>query len=66
MRTATTTAPAAVAAPTRTSDSAVSSYPPGVPDATHACLLEAEADAAAASQAIRDVVTSVRTHRPLR
>ena len=36
-----------------------------VADATHASLLEDEQDAAAASQAIRDVVTSVRTSTPL-
>jgi pimeloyl-ACP methyl ester carboxylesterase len=36
-----------------------------VADATHASLVEDETDAAAASQAIRDVVTSVRTSRPL-
>jgi pimeloyl-ACP methyl ester carboxylesterase len=35
-------------------------------DATHASLLEDEADSAAASQAIHDVVESVRTSRPLR
>ena len=32
---------------------------------THASLLDDEADSAAASQAIRDVVVSVRTSRPL-
>src|SRR5215216_933064 len=35
-------------------------------DATHASLLEDEADSAAASTAIHDVVESVRTSRPLR
>jgi pimeloyl-ACP methyl ester carboxylesterase len=34
-------------------------------DATHASLLEDEADSAAASTAIHDVVASVRTSRPL-
>jgi pimeloyl-ACP methyl ester carboxylesterase len=34
-------------------------------DATHASLLEDEADSAAASQAIHDVVESVRTSQPL-
>jgi pimeloyl-ACP methyl ester carboxylesterase len=34
-------------------------------DATHASLLEDDADSAAASQAIRDVVASVRTSQPL-
>ena len=34
-------------------------------DATHASLLEDEADAAAASQAIHDVVASVRNSQPL-
>jgi pimeloyl-ACP methyl ester carboxylesterase len=34
-------------------------------NATHASLLEDEADSAAASQAIHDVVTSVRTSQPL-
>ena len=34
-------------------------------NATHASLLEDKADAAAASQAIHDVVASVRTSRPL-
>jgi hypothetical protein len=32
---------------------------------THESLTDDEADSAAASQAIRDVVDSVRTHRPL-
>jgi pimeloyl-ACP methyl ester carboxylesterase len=36
-----------------------------VADATHASLVLNETDAAAASQAIRDVVASVRTSRPL-
>jgi pimeloyl-ACP methyl ester carboxylesterase len=36
-----------------------------VADATHASLVLDETDAAAASQAIRDVVASVRTSRPL-
>jgi hypothetical protein len=34
-------------------------------DATHQSLLDDEADSAAASQAIRDVVDAVRTSRPL-
>ena len=34
-------------------------------NATHASLLDDEADAAAASQAIHDVVVAVRTSRPL-
>jgi hypothetical protein len=34
-------------------------------NATHASLLDDEADAAVASQAIDDVVTAVRTSRPL-
>jgi hypothetical protein len=34
-------------------------------DATHASLLEDEADSAAASQAIHDVVAAVRTSQPL-
>ena len=34
-------------------------------NATHASLLADEADAAAASQAVRDVVTSVRSGQPL-
>jgi hypothetical protein len=34
-------------------------------NATHASLLDDEADAAVASQAIRDVVVAVRTSRPL-
>jgi pimeloyl-ACP methyl ester carboxylesterase len=36
-----------------------------VADATHGSLVEDETDAAAASKAIRDVVVSVRTSRPL-
>jgi hypothetical protein len=36
-----------------------------VPDATHASLLLEEADTAAASQAILDVVSAVRTERPV-
>jgi pimeloyl-ACP methyl ester carboxylesterase len=36
-----------------------------IADATHASLAENETDAAAASQAIRDVIASVRTSRPL-
>lgn len=36
-----------------------------VADATHASLVLEEADAAAASQAVRDVVAAVRTSRPL-
>ena len=32
---------------------------------THASLLDDEADSAAAGQAIRDVVVSIRTARPL-
>ena len=34
-------------------------------NATHASLLDDEADSAAASQAIRDVVAAVRTSQPL-
>jgi hypothetical protein len=34
-------------------------------NATHASLLDDEADAVVASQAIHDVVTAVRTGRPL-
>lgn len=37
-----------------------------VADATHPSLVLDQTDAAAASQAIRDVVASVRTSRPLR
>jgi hypothetical protein len=36
-----------------------------VANATHTSLLETEGDAAAASQAIRDVVEAVRAQRPL-
>jgi hypothetical protein len=36
-----------------------------IADATHASLAENETDAAAASQAIHDVIASVRTSRPL-
>jgi hypothetical protein len=36
-----------------------------VADATHASLVLGETDAAAASQAMRDVVASVRTSQPL-
>jgi hypothetical protein len=36
-----------------------------VAEATHASLVLNETDAAAASQAIRDVVAAVRTSRPL-
>jgi hypothetical protein len=36
-----------------------------VADATHASLVLDQTDAAAASQAIRDVVAAVRTSRPL-
>jgi hypothetical protein len=36
-----------------------------VPDATHASLVNDETDAAAVSQAIRDVVAAVQIGRPL-
>jgi pimeloyl-ACP methyl ester carboxylesterase len=36
-----------------------------IPNATHASLLESQSDAAASSQAIRDVIASVRTRTPL-
>jgi hypothetical protein len=36
-----------------------------VADATHASLVLSETDATAASQAIHDVVASVRTYSPL-
>ena len=39
--------------------------PPGPANATHASLITDEADAAAASQAIHDVVVAVRTSQPL-
>ena len=36
-----------------------------LPDATHASLTEDEAEAAVSSQAIADVVQSVRSHAPV-